>query len=138
MRRSIELLALTTLIAAFAVLPARADWADDDVSDDDDDDDVECTVDANETDGFDCFDCVALNADEGYCALQHGDSDYDFVCSRDDQGEHIEVWCAEDTNESEPAPGCAHLLSPRVPTMAIPVLMTGLFTLLVLAWRRED
>ena len=110
----------------------------DDDDDDDDDDVVVCTVDANETEGFDCFDCVALHGDSAYCADQHGDSDYEFVCSREDQDERIEVWCAEDTNESEPAPGCAHLLSPRVPTMAIPVLMTGLFTLLVLAWRRED
>jgi hypothetical protein len=143
MRQLLELLALTTLITAFAILPAHADWADDDTSGGEDDDaadddaDDECTVDNQEDEDTDCFDCVAQGGDADYCESKHGDSAYEFVCSRDVEGERIEVWCGEDANDGS-APGCAYLLSPRVPTMAIPVLLTGLFTLLVLAWRRED
>jgi len=141
MRRHIELLTLALALAAWCCTPARADIADDDYTsgedDDASDDDAsgDCTAEAQEESWGDCFECVVDRDDEDFCSKQHGDSEYEFVCIREDGDDAIEVWCTE---EEGGGGGCAHLATPRIPSMAIPAGITGLALLVFLAWRRED
>jgi len=139
MRRHIEMFALAVALVGWG--QARADIADDDYTsgedDDQSDDDVvegNCTADTQEDSWGDCFECVVDRDDEEFCSKQHGDSEYEFVCVREEGEDSIEVWCTEE----EGGGGCAHLATPRVPSMAIPVGITGLALLVLLAWRREN
>ena len=142
MRLHIGVFTLVLALVALYCVPAHADIADDDYTsgedDDQSDDDVadgSCTADAQEENWGDCFECSVVPDDEDFCSKQHGDSEYEFVCIREVGENAFEVWCTE---EEGGGGGCAHLATPRIPSMAIPVGITGFALLVLLAWRRED
>ena len=91
---------------------ARADIADDDTWGGEDDD----TGTADDDTGLADDDSAAADDDD-----QTGAQDDDDQTGDDD----------------DDGGGCSHIASPRVPSMAIPVLLSGLATLLFLAWRRD-
>ena len=101
-----------SLTACFLLCsPARADWADDDAAGEDDDtDDSDDDTEDSDDDSADADDDSGGGEDDD----QTGGQDDD-----DDGG------------------GCSHIASPRIPSMAIPVLLSGLATLMFLAWRRD-
>ena len=140
MRRHLELFTLVTALLFCA--PAAADVADDDYTSGEDDDAADddaassdCTTDAQEETWGDCIECEVDLDDEEFCSKQHGDSGYEFVCIREVGDGAVEIWCTE---EEDAGGGCAHLATPRIPSMAIPVGITGFALLVLLAWRRED
>jgi len=112
---------LTALLAACVLfcLPAQADWADDDVAGEDDDTDYS----DDDTDGDD----DSADADDDASDDDTGDDDQ--TSDDDDQ--------TGGQDDDDDGGGCSHIASPRVPSMAIPVLLSGLATLMFLAWRRD-